>query len=410
VFFEEERPVMSEKGASPFTPGNPVPVELFVGRSKQILEMMHYVKQSTFGKQENIFLVGERGIGKTSISSFLRTWAKDKEEVISVHVFLGGVSSIEEMVRRIYEALLKTIHGEKWFDKARGFFGEFINEVGLFGVSVGFSPPKENLNQLVRNFPQSLNSLLQSIKGEKKAVLIVLDDLDTMSSLPEFANWYKSFADEVATHFTDFPLTLMLVGLPFMMDNLAELQPSLMRIFRVIELENLSNEEVAEFFKKAFQKANIEIDENALKALVVYSSGLPIIMQELGDATFLADEDGKLDRSDALNGVIVAAERIGKKYLDPQVYRALRSDGYRSILRKLGTRESSLERSFSRQDISSHLTDGEKRVLDNFLRRLREIGIIEPDTNKKRGTYRFVNDVYPVYIWIEAKSHSEHKK
>jgi hypothetical protein len=394
---------MSEKGASPFTPGNPVPVELFVGRAEQIIEMMNYVKQTALGRQENIFLVGERGIGKTSISSVLRAWAKEKEEVISIHVFLGGVSSLDEMARRIYEALLKATHGEKWFDKIRNLFGEFVNEVGMFGVSVGFSPPKENLSQLVRNFPQSLQALLQGMKDEKKALFIVLDDLDTLSTTAEFAHWYKSFVDEIATHYSTFPLLVMLIGLPNMMDSLANLQPSLMRIFRVIELENLSNNEVSEFFRKAFQKIGSEIDEDALMTLVRFSSGLPIIMQEIGDATFWADQDNKVNEDDAIGGVVIAAGRIGKKYLDPQVYRALRSDSYRSILGKLSA-GGPLGRSFSRQDVAEHLTAVEKKVLDNFLRRLRQIGIIEPDTEKKRGSYRFVNDIYPIYIWMQAKT------
>ena len=50
------------KENSPFTPGNPVPVELFVGRVEQIKEILKYARQSTRGRLENIFLVGENGI------------------------------------------------------------------------------------------------------------------------------------------------------------------------------------------------------------------------------------------------------------------------------------------------------------------------------------------------------------
>ena len=398
---------MTDKSSSPFTPGNPVPFELFVGRAEQILELMYYVEQSALGKQENIFLVGERGIGKTSISSFLRYWVQKEKDVIAVHVFLGGVSSLDELVRRIFEALLKATRGENWFEKIRGLFGDFIKDVDLFGVSIGFVPPKDNLQHLVRNFPQALQTFITKIKDDKKALLIVLDDLDSLTSTPEFAHWYKSFADEIATHYDEFPLTIMLVGLPTMMDSLAGLQPSLMRIFRVIELESLSKDEVSEFFKKAFDKANMEIEDKTLKTLVMFSSGLPVIMQEIGDATYMRDKDNKIDHDDALNGVLLAAKRIGRKYLDPQVYRALRSSSYHSILRKLGSRESPLNRSFTRRDVAAHLTDAEQKVLDNFLSQLRKIGIIEPEAGMARGTYRFANDIYPIYIWMEAKAFAE---
>ena len=210
-------------------------------------------------------------------------------------------------------------------------------------MSIGFSPQKDNLEHLVRNFPQAMEMLISKIKEEKKALLIVLDDLDGLTGTAEFAKWYKSFADEIATNFNSFPLTFMLVGLPSMMDNLTDLQPSLMRIFRIIELNNLSNDEGAEFFEKAFQKANIEIDDETLKTLVMFSSGLPVIMQEIGDAVFLIKSDNKIDHDDAIQGILIAAKRIGKKYLDPQVYRALRSNSYHSILRKLASRDSPLE-------------------------------------------------------------------
>ena len=55
---------MNDKVNSPFTPGNPVPVELFVGRHDKIKEIIRYIKQTSSGKQENVFLVGDRGIGK----------------------------------------------------------------------------------------------------------------------------------------------------------------------------------------------------------------------------------------------------------------------------------------------------------------------------------------------------------
>jgi hypothetical protein len=41
---------MNNKENSPFTPGSPVPVELFVGRSEQIKELIRYIGQTSPGK------------------------------------------------------------------------------------------------------------------------------------------------------------------------------------------------------------------------------------------------------------------------------------------------------------------------------------------------------------------------
>jgi hypothetical protein len=399
---------MGEK-VSPFTPGSPVPVDLFVGREPQIQDIINSLEQTVSGKQKNIFLVGERGVGKTSIASFARNWAEQKKDVIGIQVFLGGVNDLKELVRMIYEDILKVTKNEEWFTKIRNLFGNFINEVGLFGISVGFSPPKDNLDQLVRNFPESLNSILINITEHKKGLFIVLDDLDELSSSQDFANWYKSFVDKVATHYPKFPVILMLIGLPHIIDELSRLQPSLMRIFKVINLKKLSNENVKNFFVKAYEKAGITVEDEALNIMVRYSGGLPVIMHEIGDAIFWVNSDGIIDVEDALNGMIITAKNIGEKYLEPKVYRTVRSKKYRSILRKMASREHPLTLCFARGEVTKFLTEGEKKAFSNFLRRMREIGIIKYSRELGRGNYCFVNNIYPVYMYLEAKTHFEKK-
>lgn len=332
---------MNNKEYSPFTPGSPVPVELFVGRSDQMKEMARYIKQALHKNQENAFLLGDRGIGKSSAASFLRYFAEKQENMIGIHIFLGGVSDLSDIVHHIFEQILKESKGQTWFENIRKFFGNYIREVGLFGISVSFTPSREDLRELTRKFPEALHNVLKELEG-----------------------------------------------------------PSLMRIFRIVEIERLSDGEVEEFFHKAFDKANVEVRNEAVDIMVKYSSGLPILMHEIGEAVFWMDQDGIIDEEDALVGVLTAAERIGKKYLDPKVYRAIRSERYRSILRKLGQ---PISKCFTKKEIEKRLNESEKKVFHNFLGKLRDIGIIEQDVEKGRGAYRFVNEIYPVYIWIESE-------
>ncbi|MEA3488134.1 MAG: AAA family ATPase, partial [Euryarchaeota archaeon] len=150
---------MNTKENSPFTPGSPVPVELFIGRVGQITEISRYVEQASSGKQENVFLTGDRGIGKSSLAAFLRHFVATKQNILGIHVFLGGVSTLEEMVHHILDQLLKETKEEAWFTHISQFFGKYIKEVGLFGISVSFNPPEQDLKDLVRNFPEVLNNL-----------------------------------------------------------------------------------------------------------------------------------------------------------------------------------------------------------------------------------------------------------
>ena len=135
--------------------------------------------------------------------------------------------------------------------------------------------------------------------------------------------------------------------------------------------------------------------------MVRFSSGLPLLMHEIGDATFWIDTDGVISEKDAIAGVVKAAENVGQKYLDPKVYRAIRSPRYRSILRKLGKRL--LSRNFMKKDVEAMLNEEEKKVFHNFLRRIRELGVIETDVERGPGAYRFVNEIYPIYIAMESE-------
>lgn len=392
----------NEEKISPFTPGNPVPIELFVGRLGKIEEIVRYVGQSSVGKQENVFLLGDRGIGKSSMASFLRYLVTTQNNMLAIHVLLGGVSTLEEMVRHILDQLLKEAKTQKWYENVAQLFGNHIRQVGLFNISVAFAPPEKDLRELVRQFPAALSKLIEKLAGERAGLFIALDDIDALVENPEFANWYKSFADQIATHYENFPVFIMLVGLPEKRDALASAQPSLMRIFRVIEIERLSDEEVGTFMSKAFEKANVKVEPEAMEYMVDDSSGLPIMMHEIGDAVFWADTDRVVDKNDAIRGLLVAADNVGQKYLTPQVYRAIRSERYRAILRKFGKRKRFISRYFRKRELETKLNPSEKRVLNNFLRKMRELGVIERDIEGGLGAYKFVNDIYPVYIWLEG--------
>jgi DNA replication protein DnaC len=395
---------MNNKLSSPFTPGNPVPVEFFVGRKEQIDEIIRDVGEVLFGKQKNIFLVGDRGIGKSSLASFIRYYVNTQRDILGIHLFLGEVVTLDVMVHHIFEQILNEIlketKGQSWFKEISKFFGKYIKEIDIFNISISFAPPEQDLKELVRKFPEALNNLLLEIREQKKGLLIILDDINGLAEKLEFANWYKSFVDEIYTHYKNFPVLMILVGLPEKRDRLFKLQPSLMRIFKIIEIEKLFDEEVENFFKVAFQKVNMKIEPDAMKVMVQYSSGLPILMHEIGDATFWTDEDGIIDKDDAFEGIVAAATNVGKKYLDPMVYRAIRSPKYKSILRKLGKMH--IPRTFKKKDVEAKLDANEKKVFHNFLKKLREIGVIEIPLENERGTYKFVNEIYPIYIWMES--------
>jgi hypothetical protein len=358
------------------------------------------------GRLQVAFVSGERGIGKSSVASFVKVLVERDFKVLGLHTFLGGVTSLEEMARRIFDRLLKESVERTWFDKVKEFFGNHIRQVGLFGVSVELGVSDKDLRRAVHDFAPALRRLTHELRNERKGILLILDDINGLASSLDFANWLKSLVDEIATSGKPLPLCLLLVGLEERRQSLISLNPSLARIFDLVEIQAWKDEETQAFYRNAFGKVDVTLEEEALAALCRFSGGLPVLAHEIGDAAFKTDKDNLIDSDDAYWGVRGAAEIVGRKYLEPQVFKAIRSTRYRTILRKLVEQG----HEFQRADVRRQLSKEENRVFDNFLRRMSDLGVIVRDSERGPGSYRFRNLLYAFYFRLEAERAQESRE
>ena len=386
---------------SPFTPGRPVPIEFFVGRRDEVNRLRTKVRQSGTGRLEIGFVTGERGIGKSSLASLVRHLCEREHQVLGLHTFLGGITSLEEMVRRIFDGLLKESVGTSVYKKIEKFFGNHVRKVGLFGISVEFGAPERDLRRLAQDFAPALRNLIDSLEGEKSGILLILDDINGLATSAQFANWLKSLVDEVSTSSKPLPLCILVVGLEERRQSLIGLQPSLARVFDLVDIRAWRDKETRSFYDNAFSKAGVRVDKEALRILTRYAGGLPVLAHEIGDAAFLADDDSRIDRHDAIQAVVSAAEVVGRKHLEPQVFSSIRSSRYRGILRKIA-REPFGE-TFTRAEVLEHLSKDETRVLDNFLGKMVELGVLVREPERGRGTYKFGTRLHYVYFAMEAE-------
>ena len=388
---------MPKNVSSPFSPGQPVPLEFFVGRMQEIEQLRSRMKTAQSGRLQVAFLSGERGIGKSSLAMFVRFFVERTDNVLGLHAFLGGVSSLDEMVRRVFDRLVKDSIGRRWHQKVKDFLGNRVRQVGLFGISVEFDAQSQDLRRLVSDFAPALRNLARSMKDECNGMLLILDDINGLVETADFANWLKSLVDEIATSREPLPLFLLLVGLEERRAALVNSQPSLARVFDLVDLKAWSDEETRDFYKNAFQKVGTTVDEGARGALANFAGGLPVLAHEIGDAVFAVDTDNHITTLDAMLGITQAADIVGRKYLHPSVFEAIRSPRYRAILRKMTGRYS-----FRRAGMLTLLDDTERRVSDNFLRKMVKLGVLIRDAEKGAGHYHFANLLHYLYFQMEA--------
>lgn len=388
---------------SPFSPGKPVQPEYFVARTKEIQRLERAIKQTVSGRNENIFIAGQRGIGKSSLAGFIKYFAEKEYGLVGSHCHLGGIASLEDMMGEIFQRLLQDCTDKSLFEKLKKGFSSYIKGVTLFGVEIEFTKDKEHLRTLVSNFLPILRKIYEDVKDSgKKGLLLILDDLNGLTDIPQFSPFLKSFVDELATSGKPLPIFLVLVGLPERRAELIKHQPSVARIFDIVDLPTMTGSECEKFFVDMFNRVDITIDtEEALPMMMGLSKGFPMLMHEIGDAVFWQNEDNCISEKDAMQGIMEAAQVVGRKYIDPQVSKLLRSKTYASILRTIH-KKAPLGGMFNRQKIMKELPESEKRNFDNFLQRSTNLGIIEP--LEARGEYKFVNPLHQLYAWYEAKN------
>lgn len=383
---------------SPFYPGSPAPPEIFVGREDEIDSITRYINQNAAGRQQHVFLYGDRGIGKSSLATYIMNIAEKEKQMIGIHIILDGTHDVETLVKEIIDTLLSETKKEKWYNKVWDALN--IESVTVNGgvVNATFNPNKEELENITRKFPETLKNIVDNIHEEKNGIFIILDDINGLTENADFANWYKSFNDTVAIKYqNDFPVFMMVVGLREKRIALYNHNESFMRIFKPSEIVPLEDEEVEVFFKNTFKLAEIKVEKPAMELMVRFSSGMPTMMHEIGDAVFwLVDVEKLIIDSDiASKGVIQAGHEIGRKYLQPH---NIKSEAYKSILRKLG-KNGFIE--FTIEDLKSILDEDEKKKITAFLSRCKKLGIIVQ--KEGRGAYKFVNNLYPIYYAIETK-------
>ena len=388
------------KGISPFYPGQPVPVELFVGRQKEIEKIARAVRQVELGKPQAIFLSGEYGIGKSSLAGFMRFYAEKENHLFGIHVLLGGATTIEDVAVKTVEAVLKTqAYEPTLMEKARNVLSKYVGKQELFGIQINLEALRADGPGISHGYLPFLRQLLERFKDEEiKGIMLILDEINGITANPTFAHFIKGLVDENALSATPLPLMLMLSGVEERRREMIQHHQPVERIFDIVEINPMTESEMKDFFSKAFQSQNVAVDEDALSLLCHYSAGFPKIMHIVGDATFWIDQDGIIDKDDALKGILLAAEDIGRKFVDQQVLKALRSKDYHSIMEKMSKLPFDL--SFRKTDLEKGLSDSEKKKYNNFLQRMKKLNVLR--SGDIQGEYIFNSRLVRLYILLNS--------
>ncbi|CAN5444240.1 hypothetical protein BH11ARM2_BH11ARM2_37130 [soil metagenome] len=399
-----------ERASSPFYPDQIVPPQFFVGRKSQIERLTRRgIQQTAAGKPTFFFLSGEYGIGKSSLADYVQRVAVERHGLQPVSVRLGGVRTVKEFCERLVRACFDASSGDpRVVDRLKRGFPKLFREVSLFGVKLNLDALRAEVPEV--DSPKSalafLQGYLKQLGSEAKGVLIVLDELNGIASNADFAAFLKTMVDDNAQLNPPVPLMLLLCGTPERRREFVKAYPSVDRIFDVVTVEKMSDEESEEFFRGTFESAEIEVDPytdlasdlSAMNLLVISSEGLPKVMQMLGNNVFFMDSDGFVDMDDVGRAYDETVEEFGAKFVDDQIVKAIQSPDCRAILSKL---TGFVNSEFTRDQLAAKLEPSEAAKLTAFLKRMRDLNVLR--STDKKGGYAFNIDMVATYISMSAR-------
>ena len=391
--------MLFERFDSPFYTSGPVDPERFKGRDDNVRDVLKFIPSViNQGRLYHFFVTGKRGMGKTSFVKYLSKQVEDNYHMVPIYVNNDGGNSIESLVNGIMDEIIKEVKKENLSEKILSFFTSNIDEINVGATKFKFN--HEVVENTTNNFSDFLINVCDDLYENKNGLFIVIDDMNGLSDDPHFTSWYKSFTETIDFARCHTPIVFVFVSYLKTFDKLTDINPSFSRVFKLIKIDEFYSEDMKEFFIDSFAEYGIKFkDKDSLNQMIFFSWGMPLAMQQIGESIYWNLEDEYIDLNSVNKGIINAGYEIGDKQIRNKLNK-IKSNHYENILIKLGQNECI---QFKRSDVLKFLDNSEKKVFDDFLKRMKELNIINSMGRDNSGEYEFSNRLYFVYFLIIGK-------
>ena len=387
---------------NPFKPNHPIYSGLFAGRSNEIKKIDNALYQTSFDNPINILLLGERGIGKTSLLLLSKyfaqgdvIWESKRHNFLTIQLNLNNNINSYDFILKFQNALKRELNRIYKTQKIIDDFWGFIKRVEISGCKIGKSEISEE-QIVIDNFIYSLIDTVKSIKehrdNPKEGILVLIDESDTAHDTLQLGALLKTIAETLVAENCNRVL-FILAGLPHVTEVLRRSHESSLRLFEELTIGPLGLEDTKFVLAQAEKEINkIEIERNfkiSEKAIYQFhslSEGYPHFLQQIGYSTIELSKSNIITDEDVREAMFSqggALELIGNRYYSDLFYNKINVDSYRLILEIMAEK---WDEWISKQEIRKSFK-GSSTTLTNGIKALRDRHIILSKRGV-RGQYR----------------------
>ena len=397
---------------NPFRPNSIASSELFQGRKEEMLIIEQSLFQTKNGNPQHFLVEGERGLGKSSLFLMVEQQAtgkiplrnSEKVNFIVINIELDSTQSFFEILKTIAADFKRALAERERIKTLATSVWDFLSNWEILGVRYhkideNLIQPYEILNELVLNFERVIKLANSEIDG----ILILIDEADRPSEKASLGEIVKLLTEKLSKRGCD-QVVIGMTGQPGLIAKLKASHESSPRIFSVLTLKPLSDDENKAVVLSGLKKANqvnteqTTIDDDALTRLSMLSEGYPHFLQEFAFKSFEKDVDYRISAEDVKDGAFGsngALNQLGHKYFNELYFTQIGSNEYRRVLQAMAQfSDSWVNREIIKNEISIRDT-----TLNNALQALKTRNIIISNPGQQ-GEFRLPTKSFAA--WIKA--------
>ena len=395
---------------NPFRPGAGHMPPYLAGRDEETDEFQKLLKQEII--LENMVLTGLRGVGKTVLLETFKPLAVERGWLWTGTDLSESASISEEVtaLRLITDLSVVTSNIIVTRERKRNF--GFSSNEEIIDTTLNYA----TLSGIFRLIPGLLADKLKGtlefawdcmkIQGSK-GMIFAYDEAQTMSDHAEKEQYPLSLLLDVfqSIQKKSIPFMLVLTGLPTLFPKLVEARTFAERMFRVVFLDKLNEEDSRDAIVKPIQEKDcpVKLSEESIKLIIRISGGYPYFIQfickEVYDIFVQQHQGGK--------ELTIPIEEITRK-LDNDFFAgrwARATDRQRELMRVIANLPNSQEE-FTVQEIAEAAKKTEKPFsashINQMLSTLTDMGLIYKN---RHGKYSFAVPLLGQYIIRQEKEH-----
>ncbi len=382
---------------NPFTPMTGIEPTFFGGRDEELEFFEQKLNRSIYTRFcEHFLVLGNWGIGKSTLLKEYKKICQSRGNLVTIaplEPFQTG-ASLADAARSIVESILRGLpYPVERFKK----ISDYLNSIGFTILGTGLQLSRDDSKKDIS--PQAflhdaLLNLWQDMKDKTGVLVVLLDDLDNLLTVPEIVMTLKS-----TLSMDSLVATKILFGIASTADGWLQLtsikkhHPLSRYFLSRVELETLKEDELKDTILKSILRTGVSFSRDVISQVYEYTEGHPFEMQVLCHHLFNNQISRRVDIDIWDKALQTAISDMGSAIFDNWLNQA--STEERKVLRIIAEKETpvlSKDIRFLAEKNKIKITSPNVR---KYLQRLVEKKLI---SKLDRGFYTIPDRMFQVYI------------